>query len=101
MDFWDANFLKNVGFFILASFLNQKKKKKKKKNSGYFAITEYIISRHISMCTLRIYIVLHGYKLFLTSYVWFKNQKCKICAIFLFPSIFSPPREAIKQLCDS
>ena len=24
MDFWDANFLKNVGFFILASFINPK-----------------------------------------------------------------------------
>ena len=62
MDFWDANFLKNIGFFILASFQCIKKM------SGYFAIAEDVISRHISMCTFRIYMVLCGYKHFLTSY---------------------------------
>ena len=75
MDFWDANFLKNIGFFILASFNASKKQKKKKKNSGYFAIAEYVISRNISRCTFRRYIVLYCYKLFLTSHVGLKIRK--------------------------
>ena len=87
--FLGCQFLEKCRIVHFGQFFKSKKKKKKKKNSGYFAITEYIISRHISMCTLRIYIVLHGYKLFLTSYVWFKNQKCKICAIFLFLSFLA------------
>ena len=45
MDFWDANFLKNIGYSVLASF---NASKKKKKNSGYFATPENIISRNIS-----------------------------------------------------
>ena len=28
MDFWDANFLKNIGYSVLASFNASKKKKK-------------------------------------------------------------------------
>ena len=42
---------------------------------GYFAIVGYVISRHISRCTSRIYIVFYGYKLFLTSHVGLKIGK--------------------------
>ena len=46
-----------------------------KKLSGYFTIVEYIIARYISSCIFRIYIVLYGYKLLLTSYVGLKIRK--------------------------
>ena len=66
----------NIGFFILVSF------NALKNISGYFAITEYAISRHISRCSFRIYIVLYGYKLFLTSYVGLQIKKSESFAIF-------------------
>ena len=77
MDFWDANFLKNLRFFIFGKFLThqKKKKKKKKKKSGYYGIFENVISRHILKYNFRIYIVLYGYRLFLTSYVELKIRK--------------------------
>ena len=68
MDFWDANFLKNIGFRPVFNG--------SKEISEYFAITEYLLfSRHISRCSSRIYTVLHGYKLLLTSYVGLKITK--------------------------
>ena len=73
MDFLGANFLKNIRFFIFGKFLTHQQKKKEK--SGNYAIFEYAISRHIFRCTFRIYIVLYGYKLFLTSYVELKIRK--------------------------
>ena len=84
MDFWNANFLKNIGFFILASFQCIKK------ISGYFAIAEYVISRHISMCTFRIYMVSYGYKHFLTSYGGLKIILKPLCFFH-----FQPPRETM------
>ena len=61
-----------------------------KKISGYFAIAEYVISRHISSWICRIYIVLYGYKLFLTSYVGLKIRKNKkIFASFVFLSFLA------------
>ena len=53
-------FLKNISFSIFDQFLMHQKK-----FSGFFAIAEYVISRHISRCTFRICIVLYGYKLVL------------------------------------
>ena len=81
MNFWDANFLKNIRFFHFRFF--------------YFAIVEYVNSIHISKC----------------SFIWLqapsdkvcrvKNQKnCEIFVIFVFLS-FLDPREAVKQFCDS
>ena len=87
MDFWDANFLKNIGYSVLASF----NASKKKKNSGYFATPENIISRNISRCTFTI-LVLYGYKLLLTRYVGLKirkNVKFSQISIFSHPPL--PP----------
>ena len=42
MDFWDANFLKNIGFFQFWPAFNVSKK-----ISEYFAIAEYVIIRQI------------------------------------------------------
>ena len=57
--FLGCQFLKKYRIFHFCQFLMHQKKV-----SGYFAIAEYVISRHISRCTSRIYIVLYGYKLF-------------------------------------
>ena len=89
---WEANFLKYT--FHFGQFLMHKK------NSGYFAIGEYVISRHIYRSTFRIYIVLEGYKLFLTSYVGLKITKNVKFLQFLHFFHFSTLREPVKQLCD-
>ena len=48
-----------------------------KKFSGYFGVAAYVIFRHshLYVYTFRIYLVLYGYKLFLTSYVGLKIRK--------------------------
>ena len=61
--FLECQFLEKYRTFHFGQFLMHQKK-----NSGYFAIVEYVISRHIYRCTFRIYIVLYGCKIFLTSY---------------------------------
>ena len=66
--------------------------------SGYFAITEYVISRHISRCSFRIYIVLYGYKLFPTSYVGLQIKKSEIFAIFGFLPFLAPQRSSKRAL---
>ena len=79
--FLGCQFLEKCRIFHFGQFY----KSKKCIYSGYFVIAEYVISRHISRCTLRIHIVLYGYKLFLTNYVGSKiRKKCEICAIFFF-----------------
>ena len=94
--FLGCQFLENIGFFILGSF------KCIKKNSGYFAMIEYVISRYISRCTFRIYIVLYGYKPFLPSYVVLKIKNVKFCKFKFLPFLAPlPHREAVKQLSDS
>ena len=60
------------------------------KNLGYFAIADYVISRHISRCTFRIYIFLYGFKLFLIRYVGLKQKKREIFAIFAFLPFLDP-----------
>ena len=79
--FLGCQFLEKCRIFHFGQFY----KSKKCIYSGYFVIAEYVISRHISRCTLRIHIVLYGYKLFLRNYVGSKiRKKCEICAIFFF-----------------
>ena len=63
-----------------------------KKNSGYFAIAEYIISRHIFRCTFRVYLVFYGCKLFLTSYVDLKIRKS--VNFLCFFQFYSPQRSS-------
>ena len=84
-------FLKNISFSIFDQFLMHQKK-----FSGFFAIAEYVISRHISRCTFRIYIVLYDYKLFLTSYVGLKIRiNVKFLHFFCFFH-FQPPQRRSK-----
>ena len=59
---------------------------------------------HIFRCTLKIYIVLYSYKLSLTSYVGLKiKQNLKFLQFLRFFHFQRPlpPREAVKQICDS
>ena len=58
---------------------------------GILEYLNYVISRHISRSTFRIYIVLYGYNLFLTSYVGLKiRKKCETLAIFAFLPFLIP-----------
>ena len=57
--FLGCQFLEKYKIFHFGQFLMHQKK-----NS---TIAEYVISRHIYWCTFRIYIVLHGCKVFVTS----------------------------------
>ena len=81
MDFWDANFLKILGFWLVFNA--------SKKVPGYFAIaTEWETERDRERDRER---VLYDYKLFLTRYVGLKvKKKCEIFAIFVFLPFFVP-----------
>ena len=68
--FLGCQFLGKYRIFHFDQFLMHQKKV-----SGYFAVAAYVIPRHISRCTVRIYIVLYGYKVFLTSYAGLKISK--------------------------
>ena len=51
----------------------------------------YVISRHVSRYTCRKYIVLYGYKFFLTNCVGLKiRKKIKIFTIFAFLLFLAP-----------
>ena len=54
MDFWDANFMKNIGFWLVFNA--------SKKVPGYFAIAKYGISRHFSIPgALSVYVYIYIY----------------------------------------
>ena len=64
--FLGCQFLEKYRIFHFGQFLMHQK------ISGYFATAEYVIPRHIVISR---YVVLYGYKLFLTSYVGWKIRK--------------------------
>ena len=68
MDFQDANLkIQDFSFWPVFNTSN--------KFPGYFAVVEFVISRHIPMFAYMIYTVLYCYKLFLTNYVGLKIRR--------------------------
>ena len=70
MVIWDADFFRKIQDFSFWAVFNASKKERKKK-SGYFEISECFY-RDTSQGVVSKYIVLYGYKLFLSSYVGLK-----------------------------
>ena len=72
MDLWDANFMKNIEFWLGFNA--------SKKVPGYFAIANYHISRHFCRCTLhfqKIYIYIYNYiyiYIYIYIYVYVYNR---------------------------
>ena len=80
--FLGFQFLEKCRTFHFGQFLTHPKK-----NSGYFGIAKYVISRHISRCYFKTFVVLYDYKLFLTSYVGLSEQIwnfCNFCVLCFF-----------------
>ena len=74
IDFWEANLLKNIDFYFGLFLMHQ----------TFRAFTIESL-KYTFRCTLRIYIVLYGYKLSLTSYADSKiRKKAKFLQFFSF-----------------